>query len=154
MSGTGGSDIPRCGRPAGSGVTAGSCNEPFYALERGADGINIPAGAERDNTGQASSFLADAIAECERQGTVVVAAAGNDGSESPHTFQRSAKPSSSPAEWMPAGDLCRSRTGTLNTAVTGCWLRPDPVGARVGGGVATGTGTSYAAAVVSERQPY
>jgi hypothetical protein len=65
--------------------------------------------------------LADAIAECERQGTVVVAAAGNDGSES-HTFQRPAKPSSPPAEWMPAGDSCRSRTGDPNTAVTGCWL--------------------------------
>jgi subtilisin family serine protease len=55
----------------------------LYALERGADVINI-SGGERDNTGQASSFLADAIAECERQGTVVVAAAGNDGSDSPY----------------------------------------------------------------------
>lgn len=120
----------------------------LYALERGADVINI-SGGERDNTGQASSFLADAIAECERQGTVVVAAAGNDGSESPYV------PASCETVLAAGGMDARGRLmpftnwGPLYSRHGLLAPAQDLVGARVGGGVATGTGTSYAAAVVS-----
>ena len=110
--------------------------------------INI-SGGERDNTGQASSFLADAIAECERQGTVVVAAAGNDGSESPYV------PASCETVLVAGGMDARGRLmpftnwGPLYSRHGLLAPAQDLVGARVGGGVATGTGTSYAAAVVS-----
>jgi PatG C-terminal/Subtilase family/PatG Domain len=118
------------------------------AAEAGAHVINV-SGGELTNSGQADPMLADAVRRCEQAGILIVAAAGNDACRCLHV------PAALPAvlavgamneDGLPLessnwGDVYQ-RQGILAPG-------HNMPGAAPGGGVATKTGTSYAAPVVS-----
>jgi len=118
------------------------------ALEQDAHLINISAG-ELSSSGEAETLLASVIADCARRGVLIVAAAGNDGCPCLH---------------VPAAHRAVLAVGAMDEAgeplAFSNWgaqyhthgiVAPgeDIVGARAGGGTTVGTGSSYAAAVVT-----
>lgn len=118
------------------------------ALQHGANVINI-SGGEFSPSGRAYPVLESAIRACTRAGALIVAAAGNDGCDCLH---------------VPAAVDSVLAVGAMDAAGNaldfGNWgeryrtqgiLAPaqDLRGAEPGGGVALGTGTSYATPLVS-----
>ncbi len=63
---------------AGDGASADAAPAIYYAVANGADVISMSWGSEED-----SRVIEDAIAYARRQGVIVVAAAGNEGSDTP-----------------------------------------------------------------------
>lgn len=119
-----------------------------YALEQGAHVINI-SGGQPDPTGQPEPLLADALRECESNGTLVVAAAGNDGRDVLHVPASYETVLAVGATDADGGILPLSNWGVAY-ATHGVLAPGDEiVCARPGGGLMTGTGTSYAAAIVA-----
>jgi cyanobactin maturation PatA/PatG family protease len=119
-----------------------------FALERGADIINVSAGQKTD-AAEAETHLAQALARCRANGALVVAAAGNDGCACIH---------------LPAALGAVIAVGALGPdgqpLPVSNWGQPyrrngllapggDLVVARPGGGIARASGTSFATAVVS-----
>ena len=118
------------------------------AVQRGAHVINI-SGGQFSPSGTAHPLLADVVRDCARRGTLIVAAAGNDGCECLHV----------PAalDSVLAVGAMDARGGPL---VSSNWGGPYGIqgilapgvgilGAQPGGGTARATGTSYATALVS-----
>jgi hypothetical protein len=118
------------------------------AVQHGAHVINI-SGGEFSPSGTAYPLLENVVRECGRRGILIVAAAGNEGCECLHV------PAALPG-LLAVGAMDRQG----NPLASSNWGRPyqdhgilapgeNIPGARAGGGVLLGTGTSYATAVVS-----
>jgi cyanobactin maturation PatA/PatG family protease len=120
----------------------------LYALEQGALIINI-SGGQPDPSGRPEPVLADALRECERSGVLVVAATGNDGGDVLHVPAASANVLAVGATDAEGRLLPLSNWGAQYAAHGVLAPGENLAGARPGGGVAPGTGTSYAAAVVA-----
>jgi cyanobactin maturation PatA/PatG family protease len=120
----------------------------LYALDRGAHVINI-SGGQPDPSGEAHPLLAAAVRECEANGTLIVAASGNEGCDCLHV------PAALESVLVAGatdfeGRLLSSTNWGEQYSTHGVLAPGESVlGAKVGGGIAAGTGTSYAAAVVS-----
>lgn len=119
------------------------------AVDRGAHIINI-SGGQLSPTPEANQFLVDAVAYCEQNGVLIVAAAGNNGCDCLHV----------PASIAPVLAVGALDPGTGKPLGLSNWgseyrnngiLAPgkDIAGARSGGGLTTGTGTSFAAPIVT-----
>ncbi|MFC3324744.1 PatA/PatG family cyanobactin maturation protease [Mesorhizobium cantuariense] len=118
------------------------------AVERGAHVINI-SGGQLDFSLDPEPLLREALNRCEEAGILVVAAAGNDSCDCPHT------PASYPTVLAVGaadenGDPLRSSNWSAAYAATGL-LAPgkNVLGAAVGGGTIRLSGTSFATPIVS-----
>jgi subtilisin family serine protease len=120
----------------------------LYALEQGARVINI-SGGQPDPTGRPEPLLADALRECESHGTLVVAAAGNDGRDVLHVPASYESVLAVGATDVRGVLLPLSNWGDEYSTHGVLAPGDEIVCARPGGGITTGTGTSYAAAVVA-----
>lgn len=115
----------------------------LLSLEHRARIINI-SGGQLDFSEEPEQFLKDALDRCEREGVLVVAAAGNDGCECPHT------PASYPTVLAVGAADHQGRPLRLsnwsNSYINSGLLAPgeDIHGAVAGGGTAKRTGTSFA----------
>lgn len=118
------------------------------ALEHGANIINI-SGGKLDNTGEAEQFLKNSLLKCEKNNVLVVAAAGNDGCQCVHV------PAATPS--VLAVGAIDSNGEPLSISNWGDDYKKNGVlaqgknilGATVGGNTQIGTGTSFAAPMVS-----
>ena len=119
------------------------------AVDRGAKIINI-SGGELSPTPGANNYLEDALTYCEKQGVLVVAAAGNNGCECLHVPASIASVlavgASDPQTGKP---LSFSNWGTAYRKNAILAPGKDVPGAQAGGGVAPQTGTSFAAPIVT-----
>jgi hypothetical protein len=124
----------------GSGTTSAIASGILWAVDHGADVINLSLGGTGTTTA-----LADAVAHAESEGVVVVAAAGNNGNTT--RFYPAAYPqvisvagtdsSDSRYDWSNYGSW-------VQVAAPGCNVAPD-----AGGGYVNFCGTSSATPVVS-----
>jgi hypothetical protein len=118
------------------------------AVRHGAHVINI-SGGELSLSGEAEPLLNEALADCQRRGVLIVAAVGNDGCPCLHVPAAHAGVLAVGAMDKSGVPLPFSNWGwkyhTHGIVAPG----QDILGARPGGGTAAGTGSSYAAAVVS-----
>jgi cyanobactin maturation PatA/PatG family protease len=120
----------------------------LVAAEHGAHVINI-SGGQYAPTAAAHPILAAAVTQCARRGTLIVAAAGNDGCECLHV------PAALPA--VLAVGAMNARGEVLDSSNWGRSYRFSGLlapgvnlrGARLGGGTSIVSGTSFATAVVS-----
>jgi hypothetical protein len=118
------------------------------AIQQGAHIVNI-SGGEFSPSGTAHPLLADVVRDCARRGVLIVAAAGNDGCACLHVPAAldsglavgAMDAQGKPLEFSNWGGLYGIQ-GILAPGV-------DILGAQPGGGIARGTGTSYATALVS-----
>jgi len=120
----------------------------LLSLELSADIINI-SGGQLDFSKEPEQFLQEALTRCEEHGVLVVAAAGNDGCDCPHT------PASCPTVLSvgaadEAGRPLPLSNWNASYRENGL-LAPGRgiLGAAPGGGVARRSGTSFAAPIVS-----
>ncbi len=120
----------------------------LLSLELSSDVINI-SGGQLDFSKEPEQFLQEALARCEDRGVLVVAAAGNDGCDCPHT------PASCPTVLSVGAADADGRPLPLsnwNAAYRKNGLLAPGRGIRgavPGGGVARLSGTSFAAPIVS-----
>ena len=119
------------------------------AVERGAHIINISGGQIVDSTDEAAPELQAAVAHCDRVGTLIVAAAGNDGCDCLHVPAAmdpvlavgAVDASGAPLGWSNFGHAYHAN----GVVAPGRAI----LGASVGGGVRAHDGTSCACAHVS-----
>lgn len=118
------------------------------AVEYGAMVVNI-SGGQLDFSQEPESLLEGALELCENHNVLVVAAAGNDGCDCPHTpasYPTVLAVGAADSDGMPVGmsNWCEAyrQHGLLAPG-------KDIVGAVPGGGVARRTGTSFATPIVS-----
>ncbi len=118
------------------------------AVQQGASIINI-SGGQFSPSGAAHPLLGDLVRACARRGVLIVAAAGNDGCDCLHVPAAHESVLAVGAMDADGQPLDFSNWGHAYRA-NGILARgQDIVGALPGGGMARGTGTSYATAVVS-----
>jgi subtilisin family serine protease len=124
----------------GSGTTSAIASGILWAVDHGADVINLSLGGTGTTTA-----LADAVAHAASQGVVVVAAAGNNGNTKPFY------PAAYPQVISVAGTNSSDRRydwsnygSWVQVAAPGCNIAPD-----AGGGYVNFCGTSAATPVVS-----
>lgn len=119
------------------------------AVDRGANIINI-SGGQLSPTSEANQFLTDALAYCNREGVLVVAAVGNNGCECLHV-------PASIASVLAVGALDPGTGKPLGFSNWGAAYRNNGIlapgkdvrGAQAGGGLTTRSGTSFAAPIVT-----
>jgi cyanobactin maturation PatA/PatG family protease len=118
------------------------------SLDYGANVINI-SGGQIDSSGQPHPLLASALRLCAKNGVLVVAAAGNDGCQCLHI--PAAVPSTLAVGAMDAQGLPLIFSNWGNEYLANGILAPGEKikAAMPGGGVASKSGTSFAASIVS-----
>lgn len=118
------------------------------AVQQGAHVINI-SGGELSQSGTATPLLEDAVKQCDRMGTLIVAAAGNDACRCLHV--PAALPSVLAVGAMDAlgGPLDTSNWGDAYRSHGVLAPGENMLGASTDGGVAVRSGTSFATPIVS-----
>lgn len=120
----------------------------LYALEQGAHLINI-SGGQPEPSGQPHPLLKQAVRECEASETVIVAAAGNDACDCLHVPAAISSVVVAGAVDLQGHMLALTNWGQAYSGHGVLAPGKDILGARDGGGIAPGTGTSFAAAIVT-----
>jgi len=132
-------------RPASQATLARAI---VQAVDAGAHIINV-SGGQLAPSGVAETFLADTVRHCAESGTLVVAAAGNDGCDCLHVpaaLNSVLAVGATNAEGLP-GDFSNWGAAYAENGIV-CSGERIP-GAALGGGVVEMTGTSFAAPIVT-----
>ncbi|MBI3866035.1 MAG: PatA/PatG family cyanobactin maturation protease [Planctomycetia bacterium] len=120
----------------------------LQALQAGAHVINV-SGGHFAPSGTAHPLLTDAVRSCARSGALIVAAAGNDGCSCLHVPAALPSVLAVGATDRFGEPLSFSNWGSVYNMQGIVAPGDDIVGALPGGGIATASGTSFAAAIVS-----